>query len=216
MAKWTVELVDDLEAPGWIPLPEGMTPPERDQWVAETSGMLEELVGTPRWDGEKTTITDIRDLLQMALDERDESDAYALFQVWPVMSAAAATCHLYVVESDSAPDLTTWEGTIHAAHAEHIGPGVQLSARKELDFDGGSVVVDSVNFVFSDGEVLLLLGVDECIPQLAAQVVGGLTSLKDLLRLVREDGKVFESVLVPGAPADESWPVPDLDVRVAQ
>ena len=56
MARWTVELVDDLEAPGWLPVPEGLTPPERDQWVADTSGLLEELVGTPRWDGEKTTI----------------------------------------------------------------------------------------------------------------------------------------------------------------
>lgn len=214
MAKWTVELVDDLEAPGWLPVPEGLTPSERDQWVADTSGMLEELVGTPRWDGETTTLADIRELLQMALDERDKSDAYALFQVWPVMSAAAVTCHLYVVESDSVPDLTKWDGVLHAAHAEHIGPGVQLSARKELNFDGGSVVVDSVNFVFSDGEALLLVGVDECIPQLAAQVVGGLTALKDILRMVREDGKVFESVLPPGAPVDESWP--DADVRVAQ
>ena len=89
MAKWAVELVDDLDVPGWLPVPEGLTPAERERWVDETSSMLDELVGTPRWDGEATTIEDIRGLLQMALDERETSEAYALFQVWPVMSAAA-------------------------------------------------------------------------------------------------------------------------------
>lgn len=210
MAKWTVELVDDLDVPGWIPVPEGLTPPEREQWIASTSESLGHLVGTPRWDGETSTSADIRGLLQMSLDERERSDAYALFQVWPVMSAAAVTCHLYVVESESLPDITKWDGILHAANAEHIGPGVQLSARNELLFDGGTVVLESVNFWFTDGEVSLLLGVDECIPQLAASVVRGLSIFKDLLRVVREDGKVFESALPPGAPIDEPWPIEEI------
>lgn len=214
MATWTVELVDDLEVAGWIPVPEGLVQSEREKWVTDTADLLGELVGTPRWDGEKSTIEDVRAILRMALDEREKSDAYALFQVWPVMSTAAAMCHVYVVESASVPDLTEWEGVIHAAHAEHIGPGVQLSTRKELVFEGGAVAVDSVNYVFGDGEILLFVGMDECIPQLAAHVVGGLTALKDILRMVRDDGKVFESVLPPGAPVDDLWPV--AEVQVAQ
>ncbi|MFE6645500.1 hypothetical protein ACFVJS_02975 [Nocardioides sp. NPDC057772] len=210
MAKWTVELVEDLDVPGWIPVPEGLSHREREQWIDGTSKRLEYLVGTPRWDGEKSTSTDIRDLLQMALDERERSDAYALFQVWPVMSAAAVTCHLYLVENESSPDIAKWDGVLHAAHAENIGPGVQLSARNEWLFDGGSVLLESVNYMFTDGEVSLLLGVDECIPQLATSVVRGLSTLKDLLRVVREDGRVFESVLPPSAPVDESWPIEDI------
>lgn len=210
MAKWTVELVDDLDVPGWIPVPEGLTYPERERWIDSTSDRLEYLVGTPRWDGEKSRTADIRELLQMSLDERETSDAYALFQVWPVMSAAAVTCHLYLVESDSLPDIAKWDGTLHAANAENIGPGVQLSVRNELLFDGGAILLESVNYMFTDGEVSLLVGVDECIPQLAASVVRGLSIFKDLLRVVREDGKVLESVLPPGAPIDESWPIEDI------
>ena len=207
MAKWAVELVDDLDVPGWLPVPEGLTPAECERWVDETSSMLDELVGTPRWDGEATTIEDIRGLLQMALDERETSEAYAMFQVWPVMSAAAVMCHLHVVESESGPDMSQWDGVVHAAEADHIGPGAQLSSRKELNFEGGSVIIESVNFAFSDGEALLLLGVDECIPQLTTSVVRGLVALKDVLRMVREDGRVFQSVPLPGVPVDESWPI---------
>ena len=210
MAKWTVELVEDLNLPGWIPVPEGLTPPEREEWIASTSESLGYLIGTPRWDGETSTSADIRALLQMSLDERERSDAYALFQVWPVMSAAAVTCHLYVVETESLPDIAKWGGVIHAANADHIGPGVQLSARNELLFDGGVVLLESVNYLFTDGEVSLLLGVDDCIPQLATSVVRGLSIFKDLLRIVREDGKVFESVLLPGAPIDETWPIEEI------
>jgi hypothetical protein len=32
-------------------------------------------------------------------------------------------------------------------------------------------------------------------------------ALKDILRMVREDGKVFQSVPLPGVPVDESWPI---------
>ncbi|WP_143055227.1 hypothetical protein [Nocardioides luteus] len=210
MAKWTLELVEDLDVPGWIPVPEKLTPPECEQWIASTSESLGYLVGTPRWDGEASTSADIRALLQMSLVERERSDAYALFQVWPVMSAAAVTCHLYVVETESLPDVAKWGGILHAANAAHIGPGVQLSARNELLFDGGVVLLESVNYLFTDGEVSLLLGVDDCIPQLATSVVRGLSIFKDLLRMVREDGKVFESVLLPDAPIDESWPIEEI------
>ncbi|OIJ23574.1 hypothetical protein UG56_027225 [Nocardioides luteus] len=87
---------------------------------------------------------------------------------------------------------------------------MQLSARNELLFDGGVVLLESVNYLFTDGEVSLLLGVDDCIPQLATSVVRGLSIFKDLLRMVREDGKVFESVLLPDAPIDESWPIEEI------
>lgn len=204
--KWSIELTDDLRAPGWIPIPEGLTGPGQQHWVDQTSELLSDLIGSPRWDGGASTLADIQDLLRMALEERAESNAYALFQVWPVMSAAATICRLDVVSTPTLPNWEQWDGVIHTADAQHIGPGLQLSTRRELAFEHGAIEVNSVSYVFSGLEVTVLITLEDCIPQLAAWAARGLTLLKDTIRVVRDDGMVLESTLPAGVVQDEGWP----------
>lgn len=199
-AEWVVQFTEDIDIPGWFFIPEGVGTDEQNQWVAENAHELRSLVGTNRWDGEPATETDIEDILRLAFDERASTDSDALFQVWPVPFPATVLCHLNLVASSTLPSWRDVGGIVHPLSSPHLGDGVQVSTRGIED----GVEVSSVHLVFSNGDVALMLSVEEAPALLVARVLPELMFLSEALRLERPDGTPFVGTLPTGQLAEES------------
>lgn len=205
---WSFELAEDVDIPGWVFVPEGLTLQEHELWLREVTTALCEFIrsGEPEYSG--ALESEVRSVLEAGLAARARSSSYAMYQVWPVAAPAATMCHVNLAESADIP-WDQMDGTRHEAHARYIGPGVQYSTRREVDSDDGPIELTSVHFIFDDGDVALILHLEESLPLLISQSLVRFTVFKDAIRLDRGDGTDFASVLPPGTIADDSWPSDD-------
>lgn len=204
--EWELDVTEDVEVPGWFFVPAAMDEAQARQWLAEGVAALGPVIGVPGWDEQPTTEAQVREVLQQAIDARAESDALALFQVWPVVGAAAVMCRVAVVRSDTLPGPDDTDAVARPIGAPHVGPGVQYSTSRTLGSGADQVVLSSLHLVFDDGDVALALSLEESVAPLIAHATPGLAILKDVIRMRRvRDGAPFVSVAPQGLTVDESW-----------
>lgn len=201
---WTLDLVEDIDLPGWIFLPEGLSPREQEQWLAEATTLLWGIIGPSLRADDEMNEAMVRSVFRQGLDARFASGSYAMYQVWPRAVPAAVMCHVNVVASQDLPDWRTLDGVLHLADARYLGSGLQYSTRRRVE-GVDNVDLVSANFIFDDGDVALMLTLEESLPPLITPALVGLTILKDALKLTRADGSAFTAVAPAAVVKDESW-----------
>lgn len=208
--EWTLDVVEDVEIPGWIYIPSDMTPEEREAWIAGSAHSIADIVGDKGFDGEDISFADVQPLLEAALEMRDEADSSFMFQIWPVYGPASVVCYITVLPSADLPDWTEISDVVHTVDAPHIGPGLQCSTRRNVVADDGTELeLSSVHLVFDNGDATLLVSVDEAIAELVACALPGLTILKEVLAMKRDDGVPFQSVSPSGVLQGSPWRLED-------
>lgn len=203
-STWSLDLVEDIEVPGWLFIPKDMDDEQRNEWV---STVLDDLIGKEGWDGEPIAKDEALDVLTSGIAESDAADSIATFQVWPPLSGDIATCHIGLYPSAEMPDWIDSDAIVHRFDAPHIGPGIQCSTKREVvNDDGPNVPLAGVHFVFDDGESTLVVSVAEGYEPLTVYALRGAMALLATLRLVRSsDGKSFRSVEFDGVLEDSPW-----------
>lgn len=204
--EWALDISDDLEVPGWLYLPSGPSSAESSEWMAQAVEMLSPIIGAERWDGKPASEADVRELLAAGLDARALSDAVAMFQVWPVLMPVSVTCVVNILDSSALPDWGETDAVIHRAESPHVGPGLQCSTTRTVSAEADEFELMSVHFVFDNGEVALMLSLEESFPVLVTRALPGFVLLKDVIRMARcSDGKPFASVEPLGILDDSPW-----------
>lgn len=203
-AEWVIGIVEDFEIPGWFLIPQVSEDGIGRAWVEECAQALSAVVGEERWDGEIATEVDVRELLGWALEERAATDSDALFQVWPVPYPAALMCHLNLVASATLPSWTELGVVTHPIEAPHLGPGIQCSTRRA---EGeGEIDLVSVHLVFDNGDVALMMSLEEAPSPLITRALPEFMFLMEALNVERSDGAPFHAV-APDVQFDEpAWP----------
>lgn len=201
-SEWRVELAEDIDIPGWFFIPDSAGAEDQDRWIAQNAEELSSLVGSNRWDGQPTTEDDIEDILRLAFDERDSSDSDALFQVWPMPFPATVLCHVNLVTSASLPSWSEPGVTVHPMEAPYLGPGVQVSARRTED----DVDLVSVHLVFDNGDVALIMSLEEAPAPLITRVGPEFMMVSEAIRIEGADGSPFVGTLPVGCrPEEAPW-----------
>lgn len=200
--EWFVEIVDGIDIPGWFLIPESADLEQQELWVGQNAEELKMLVGSNRWDGEPTTASDIEDILRLAFVERETTDSDALFQVWPMPFPATVLCHLNLVTSSTLPVWSEVGGIVYPVEAPHLGAGVQVSTRRTED----DVDLVSVHLVFSNGDVALMLSLEEAPAPLIARIEPEFMLMSEAVRLQSSDGAQFVGILPDGQlPEEAPW-----------
>ncbi len=206
---WSLGFGEDVDLPGWLFLPEGLASDEQELWLDSATELLWGVIGSGPATEARGTEAMVRSVLAEGLAARATSASHAMYQVWPVLAPAAVMCHVDFAASDDLPNWKEFDGVIHAADARYLGRGLQYSMRRQVD--GAEVPIDlsSVHFVFDDGEVALMLTLEESISTLISHAVVGFTRLKDALQVVKTDGTPFTSTVVPDYVREEQWVLSD-------
>lgn len=201
---WALDLVEDIEAPGWLFIPGDLGDQQRREWI---SAVLPELVGKEGWNGDPIEADDALDVLTSALAERDQSDSIAMFQVWPPLGGDTATCHIGVFPTAEMPDWLDSDAVVHRFDAPHIGPGIQCSTKRVVSIeDGPDIDLSGVHFIFKSEEVTLVVGLDHTHELLTVNAIRGTLALLGQLRLIRSsDGQKFQSVAFEGVLEESPW-----------
>lgn len=203
---WSLDLVDEIEAPGWLFIPEFQDAEEKDRWISLAS---EEAATQAGWDGELLEADEIRDVLYAGLLEQAEADAVASFQVWPPFGGVAVMCHLSLFPSEAMPDWAQIGAQVDAVDATNIGPGIRCTTRRMIPSgdESGNVEYVGTYFVFDDGSTTLTLSLGEAYAPLIVRALPGAMTLLENLRLISPvDGQVFQSVAIHGAEEEAPWP----------
>lgn len=207
---WVLDIVEDMEIPGWIYVPDQMTPDQREGWIAGSAHSVAEIVGDKGFDGEDITFADVRPLMEAALEMRDEADSVAMFQVWPARGPASVVCYVTVLPSSGLPDWFEISDVVHSVEAAQIGPGLQCMTRREvIAEDGTPLEVSSVHLVFDNGDVTMMLSIDEAIAELVTLALPGLLILKEIIAMQSSDGVPFRSLPPSGITEDAPWRLED-------
>ena len=106
-ASWQLDLVEDIDLPGWVWLPEDMEPTSARGWVEEIVPAVVELVG----DGQTGRAPGIagrrpRGARVGARRSRCSHPSYMMYMVFPVHAPAAVMCHVNLVRT---ADLPAWD-----------------------------------------------------------------------------------------------------------
>lgn len=205
--KWSFELAEDIDIPGWVFLPEGLTLPDQQMWLTEVTKALCDLIRSEQLDDSTGLEGEVRSVLEAGLAERARSKSSVMYQVWPAAAAAATMCHVNIAASADLPDWNEMDGRVHTAEARYMGPGLQYSTRRQVETDDGPLDVNSVHFIFDDGSVAVMLHLEESLPALISQSLIPFTIFKDALRMVGDDGTEFTAVEPTGVIVDDTWPV---------
>lgn len=203
--EWSISLTDDVELPGWFLLPGRAYDNDDDKWVDEVCRNLRPISVSPAWDGEIAGDDEVRRILRLGIQERRKSDSLAMFQVWPVLWPIATYCHLNIVPSGSIPNPSTFDGFVQTAESRYLGDGLQYSTRRWGKFDESEIELIAVNFIFDDGEVALLISLEEGIAQVNSYAAMSMAVLKDYLAVTRSDGKSLRGRRHKGVVLEEEW-----------
>lgn len=201
---WAIDLVDEIEVPGWLYVPRDMSPNERLEWIKAAES---DLVGEQGWDSQPIDAEEVRRMLEAALADRDATDSVAMFQVWPTFGGDAAVCHVGVFPTAEMPNWIDSDAVVHRFEAPNIGPGIQCSTKRNLPTDGGpDIELSGVHFVFNDGESTLVVSLAEAFEPLTVYALRGVLALLHSLRLIRPDsGEQFQSVPPSGVLEESPW-----------
>lgn len=201
---WALDLVEDIEVPGWLFVPGDLGVDQRNEWI---STALSELVGKEGWSGEPIEREEALDVLVTALTDREEADSIAMFQVWPPLGGEAVTCHIGVFPTAEMPDWVDSDAVVHRFDAPHIGPGIQCSTKRVASIEGGpEIELSGVHFVFKNEEITLVVSLIDSLELLMVNALRGALALLGQLRLVHSgDGHAFESVAFDGVLEESPW-----------
>ncbi len=201
-SSWTLGLAEQIDIPGWFAIPESATPEAQDTWVSQNAHQLRSLVGSNRWDGQPTTEKDIEDVLRSAFAERASTDSDVLLQVWPVPYPATILCHLDLVTSATLPHWPDVDGIVHPVEAPYLGQGIQVSTRGVED----GIELASVHLIFDNGEVALVMSIEEAPAMLVSRVLPEFMMLSEALRIDGPDREPLVGVLPVGQiPEEAPW-----------
>lgn len=204
--KWELDLVDqDLDLPGWRFLPPDLDAADQQQWVSES---VADLAGTPGWDQEVVTAEGARALLLEALSQRGESESLAMMQVWPPLAGQTAMCHVNILSSEAMPSWTDLDdAVVHPTDSPHLGSGLHVITSRTGTLEGvEGVEVTGVHFIFDDGEITVMLSLDETVTALISIVLPALVALMHNLRVVNSaDGTVFKGIVPQGLLVESPW-----------
>lgn len=200
---WALDVVDeDLELPGWVLVPAGLSGAERERWLDDLAA---EITGTPGWTGEPVTAADARETAETGLALREASDALAMFQVLPAVGGETVNCYVNILDSAGLMD---WDqlGLVQPADSPHLGPGLQCSTHRTIEAEGHFIEVTSVHFAFDNGDVTLLFSLDENLAPMISSAMLGFVALVQNVRMESADGRPFASVPPPGLLVEDAWP----------
>ncbi len=204
---WSLRFAEDIDLPGWVPLPKRLTGEEEDLFANEVTRLLQELMGETRPEGPPPSDEQLQSLVRAGLAARAASDSSVMYQVWPVAGPFFVLCHVNFVRTADLPDWTQLPGTVYPAEARHIGPGLQYSNRREVeDEDGDPLEVSAVHFVFADDDYGVMLGLEESSSALISQALVGFGLFKNALAVSRADGSLLTSQPPTGLAQDAEWP----------
>lgn len=205
---WTVRGLDDFTFPGWLPVQPGMSRDQKLEWLTEAESAVSGLVGVERWDGEATSLDDLRGILGQALEEVETMDAAVTFQVWPLLGPTAVMCRVMMLTSDSVP---TWgpedPGARHLVESKSLGVGLQFTSRTQVESSSGIIDVEAMDLIFNDRTAAIVLTVESTFAPVLASTMPGLNALMNTMWVERPDGSVFSGVAPAGVVSEESWTV---------
>lgn len=205
--EWRLDVSDDIEIPGWFYVPSGLEASEAAGWVEDCMGTLPAVIGDKDFDGNPINPEEVRAALRSVLDLRASAESVAMFQVWPVRGPAAVTCHVNIVASSALPNWSQLnDAYMHRIEAPHVGPGMHCATRRTITVAEEQVDLASVHKIFDNGDVTLILSIQESIAALVSCALPGLLSLQEVIRMERADGRPFESVPLMGVLEDGAWP----------
>lgn len=206
-ASWQLDLVEDIDLPGWVWLPEDMEPDQRTGWVEEVVPAVVELIGDGQTGSGPSISADVRAVLESGLDARDESPSYMMYMVFPVHAPAAVMCHVNLVQTRDLPGWDDFAGRMHTVEGRNLGPGVQITTELTADTDQGPVEVATVVYVFADEEAGIVITFEPSLPELIAQAMIGAGIFINALSVTRPDGSAFQAAptTAPIVAGDE-WP----------
>lgn len=202
---WALSLVDpDLDLPGWLLVPEGMDDAQRAAWLDQAVADFE---GIETWEGTELDGAAVREVLESGLEQRAASDALALLQVWPTLAGQAAVCYIDILPSEAMPDWTDGDAIVHPVSSPHLGPGLHLvTQRTSRQPDGTEVEVASAGFYFDDGEVTVMISLDEIFTPLVTVNLPALVALMQNIGVVHTGtGKTFAAVAPTGLVDTDEW-----------
>lgn len=203
---WKVQVVKDFREPGWFHIPSRMTKAESEAWVDSALGQVRRFVGVPRWDGSATSEDLLRELLEYGVKDESALQSIATFQVWPLAGPAVLTCRVCLVDRGSVPDFADVEGaTIHAVTSEELGSGIQFSTKHHVEEARGTTYLHSVDLVFADDDAAVVFSLEQSLPMLIARSMPGLDVLKNVFRVLRPEGSVFEGHAPVSVLDDGPW-----------
>lgn len=203
--EWRLSFAEEFDAPGWLQLPRGLAPKDHGQWIATALSWLSALMHEAGSPMDEPAVPEFRRILRAGLEERARSRSFVIYLVFPVATPAAVLCHLNVMASEALPPWSALDGVVHSAEAPHIGPGVQFSSGHRVYAGGRPTELCAVHFAFDDGEVALLMSLEESVPVLISRALPGFVQLKDALRMERRDGGRFTSVPPEGVLEEAPW-----------
>lgn len=191
--------------PGWLLLPEGLTSPRRESWIADATRALRAAWGE-LWRPEHENV--VPALLEQGLADRDASPSPAVFQVWPIFAPLVALCRVTALPSEAAPPWSDLGGVLHRIETAGLGPGVQWTLRggKTLE-DGSSTETVAVHYAFDDGDMTIIVGVDETLAALFVRMLPGLHGMLETIRIERADGTPFRGAEPTGVLEDVPWQI---------
>lgn len=203
---WVIQLVDpDLDLEGWRFLPTDLDAESREQWLAESVAELEGMVG---WDDDQVTAEQARDLLEQALDMRGQAQSLAMFQVWPPLGGQTAMCHVNILPSAAMPTWTDLDdAVVQPTDAPHLGPGLHVVTQRVVTAEEGvEVEITGVHFIFDNGEITVMMSLDETLTPLIGLTMPALIALTHNVRVVNAaDDSPFEGVAPQALTVERPW-----------
>jgi len=203
---WTFDLVDDaLDLPGWLLLPPELDPAQRQQWVSDAADDLE---GLTTWEGDPVSRGELTELLEEGLELRDGSQSLVMFQIWPPLAKRTAICHINILASDGLP---AWaelqDAVVQPVEAAHLGEGLQLVTQDTVTLEGvEGVSITGLHFIFDNGEVTVMLSLDETLTPLVSGNLASLVALMENVKVVNtRDNTIFVGVRPEGLLVEEPW-----------
>lgn len=204
---WALDLVEDIDLPGWVWLPEDMDAAQRRGWVEEILPAVLDLVSVPEVGGEPVTADEVREVIESGLDSRADAESYAMYLLFPVRAPAAVMCHVNLVRTEDLPAWDELQGRLHAVEARNLGPGVQITTEISVDGDDGPQQLVTVIYVFVQEEAAIVVTLEPSLPPLIGSAMVGVGMFMNAVAVTRPDGSPFraEPTTAPIITGDD-WP----------
>lgn len=204
-SEWSLDLVEDIDLPGWMWLPEDMDAAQRRDWVDEVTPTVLDLVSGSGDGQEPVPEAEVRALIDSALDSRADSESYAMYLVWPVRAPAAVMCHVNLARTEDLPDWGDIEGRMYGVEARNLGPGVQITTDISVEGEDGPEELVTVIYVFAEDEAAIVINLEPSLPQLVGPAMLGAGIFMNALAASRPGGTAFRAQPTTAPIVADEW-----------